>query len=69
MVNLHSGISQSRVCEWKVLQRNRENGAQEDQKFQFVQMVELARGRIEASKRIIGGQKKWDGTMESVELR
>lgn len=68
MANLHSGISQSQASEWKVLQRNRETGAQEDQKFQFVEVVALGGRRIEASIRIIGGQNKWDGTMESVEL-
>ena len=52
------------MSQWKVLKRNRETRAQEDQKFQFVQAVELATRRIAASKRIIGGQKKWDGTME-----
>lgn len=69
MANLHSEISQSRVSQWKVLKRNRETRAQGDQKFQFVQAVVLADRRITASERIIGGQKKWDGTMESVELR
>jgi hypothetical protein len=64
MANFHSGISQSRASEWKALQRNRETRAQGDQKFQFVQTVVLASRRIEGSKRIIGGQKKWDGTME-----
>jgi hypothetical protein len=64
MANLHSGISQSQASEWKALQRNRETGAQEDQKFQFVQVVALGGRRIEASIRIIGGQNKWDGTME-----
>ena len=68
MANLHSGISQLQAGEWKALQRNRETGAQEDQKFQFVQVVALGGRRIEASMRIIGGQNKWDGTMESVEL-
>jgi hypothetical protein len=64
MANLHSGISQSQASEWKALQRNRETGAQEDQKFQFVQAVALGGRRIAASIRIVDGQKKWDGTME-----
>jgi hypothetical protein len=64
LANLHSRISQSRVCEWKILPRNRENGAQQDLKFQFVQTVALAGAGIEASRKICGGQKNRDVTME-----
>jgi hypothetical protein len=57
-------ISHTRVSGWKALKRNRETRAHDDQKFQFVQTVEPASGRIAASKRTVGGQKQCDSTME-----